>query len=143
MYGVVYKLLGFLYKVSSKKSSNYNMNNLKRVLHTVIPLKEKHNKPNLKVRRFFCVVTHVSNNESTLSYYKHDATSGKKSRRMPQPCGWTFLSDVRSFFEVEGNSASKGISQSLIINQPAQKFHLTAEMLRNIFVGKRSYFYKK
>ena len=38
VYGVVYKLLGFLYKVSSKKSSNYNMNNLKRVLHTVIPL---------------------------------------------------------------------------------------------------------
>ena len=46
---------------------------------------------------------------------------------MQQPCGWIFLSDVRSFFEVEGNSMSKGISQSLIIDHPARTFHLTAE----------------
>mmetsp|Transcript_5635 Transcript_5635/g.7576 ORF Transcript_5635/g.7576 Transcript_5635/m.7576 type:complete len:139 (+) Transcript_5635:1700-2116(+) len=113
------------------------MQHLQLIMETLIQgflYKQKHNKPNQKVRRFFCVVTHASNNESTLSYYKHDATSGKKSRRMPQPCGWT-----GSFFEVEENSASNGISQSLIINQPARTFHLTAKMLRNIFVGKRSY----
>ena len=78
-------------------------------------------------------MTHASNNESTLNYYKHDASSGKKSKSMPQPCGWIFLSDVRSFFEVEGNSASKGISQSLIIDHPARKFHLTAETVEEHF----------